>query len=389
MKSIISVCLVVLLIGCTTIKGTQQEINSGDYSSAIHNSVNKIAKDKYSKKAKAYADLLFEAYHKYQSQLLDQVNYLKQDDAFNNAERIFSAYKTLKGNQQKIKPLLPLEGTNGSLDFNFVEVNSKLIKAKSTYADALFNSAINLLETQQILDSRTAYNQLQKVKNLEPSYPKLEETIEIAYNNGLSFVYMNLKNSTQMLLPKAFQESLLSLNTYNLNDFWTVYHNSKLPNISYDREIIVDFQQFNYSPERLLEREINLEREVVDGWQYKLNRKGDYVLDEDGNRVKEDRLVVVKALLFETIQSKEVEVLANVKFIDALNQQQVLSKPMRSVFVFENKFATYQGDIRALTKADRQLLQGQFVDYPTNEMMLIDAANDIKLKLKSILKNNM
>ncbi|QSS97336.1 hypothetical protein [Psychroflexus sp. ALD_RP9] len=389
MKSIISVCLVVLLIGCTTIKGTQQQINSGDYSSAIHNSINKIAKDKYSKKAKAYSDLLYEAYHKHQNQLLDRVSFLKQDNAFNNAEKIFSAYKTLRANQQKIKPLLPLEGTKGNLTFDFVEVNSKLIKAKSTYADALFNSAINLLETQQILDSRTAYNQLQKVKNLEPDYPNLDETIDIAYNNGLSFVYMNLKNSTQMVLPKAFQESLLSLNTYNLNDFWTVYHNSKLPNVTYDREVIVDFQQFNYSPERLLEREINLEREVVDGWEYRIDRKGDYVLDEDDNRIKEDRLVLVQAILLETIQSKEVEVLANVRFIDALNQQQVLSKPMRSVFVFENRFASYQGDIRALTKAERQLLQGQFVDYPSNELMLIDAANDIKLKLKSILKNNM
>lgn len=389
MKPIYLFFSLIFLISCTSIKSTQKSINSGNYTKAINSAVGKLVKDKYSKKSKAYADLLFEAFDKYQAQQLNRIDFFNQDNAFDNAGKIFSAYNNLKIYQNKIKPLLPLEGTNTQLNFSFFDVDAKLIKAKSAYADALFEEALDLINTQQMQESRNAYENLKKIQDLEPSYPRLKETMDIAYQNGLSFVFINLENSTQMVVPKAFEEKLLSLNTYNLDDFWTVYHNTKLPNNYYDREILIDFQNFNYSPDRLLDREINIQREVVDGWQYQVDSRGNFVLDADGNKIKEDKMVTVEGVLFKSIQSKEVEVIANVTFTNLANQQEVLSRPLQSVFVFENNFATYQGDIRALNREEKQLLRGRLINYPSNETMLIDAANDIKLKLKSILKNNI
>jgi len=56
--------------------------------------------------------------------------------------------------------------------------------------------------------------------------------------------------------------------------------------------------------------------------------------------------------------------------------------------LFENIFATYVGDERALDDNQKQLLNGQIVPFPSNEQMLFDAAEDVKLKLKSILKRH-
>lgn len=388
MKICLSGFVLILIMSCTSIKSTQQAINQGDYSKAITGAIKKISKNKYSEKSKAYADLLFEAYKKNENQTLDQINFLKKDNQDLNAKQILRSFKQLKQTQDRIRPLLPLEGTKANLNFDFVNIEDRLLRAKDNYVNILFSEAIDLIETGQPLDSRNAYKKLEEVKSLDATYPELKQAMDVAYQNGLSFVLIRLANSTDMVVPKDFENSLLSLNTYDFNDFWTVYHNAKFEHVNYDRVVEVNFTEFNYSPERLLEREIEVEREVVDGWQYARDSRGNYVVDSNGDRVKEDKRIIASGLLLESIQSKEVEVKANVRFIDPYTKQIVLSRPLSSVFIFEHRFANYQGDIKALTSVQRQMLRAQFIPYPSNELMLIDAANDLKLKLKSILKNN-
>jgi len=82
--------------------------------------------------------------------------------------------------------------------------------------------------------------------------------------------------------------------------------------ISYDFAIDINFTSIQYSPERLLERQVPLERAVVDGWRYKKDRVGNFILDEEGNKIKEDSVINVRGTLFETVQSKEVKVIAEV-----------------------------------------------------------------------------
>ena len=62
--------------------------------------------------------------------------------------------------------------------------------------------------------------------------------------------------------------------------------------------------------------------------------------------------------------------------------------PIASVFVFENVFAKYTGDKRALTTQDKRFLQHNFIDFPSNEQMVYDTGEDLKSRLKEIIKNN-
>ena len=92
--------------------------------------------------------------------------------------------------------------------------------------------------------------------------------------------------------------------------------------------------------------------------------------------------------MFITTQVKSVLVAGDVVYSDLLNNQNINSYPLSSEFVFENIFATFRGDREALTNEDLRFIQNRFVPFPTNEQMVLDAGEDIKIRLKEILKNN-
>ena len=78
----------------------------------------------------------------------------------------------------------------------------------------------------------------------------------------------------------------------------------------------------------------------------------------------------------------------DVIYRDLQRNRDINRHPLASEFIFENVFATYYGDERALTDEDRILITNRFVPFPNNAQMLLDAADDVKLQLKQILKDH-
>lgn len=387
MRNIILLCVFLCFGACTTLKSTQKEINSGNYKTAMLDAISKIKKDKNSDKAKSYATLLHTAFRKYKSEINRDIAFLENDSKEIHAEKIYEAYREIKLYQNKIRPLLPLESTeNKVLNFHLEDYSDAILKAKTELTDQLFSQALDLIEEKNRYSYREAHHLLKKVERLQPDYSQLKEMQDIAYTNGVSYVLLSTANKTDLILPQKFHQEMLNLDTYHLDDFWTIYHNHRHNQIDYDREVKVEFHRFNFSPERLSEREIPLEREIVDGWRYQKDRRGRYILDGNGDKMKEDNIVLVNGLLLKTVQSKEVQVQANVRFIDLYKNEQIASQELESLFVFENVYAQFQGNAKVLTSDEQLLIRRGFVNFPSNERMLIDAIQDIQMKVKTILK---
>ena len=62
------------------------------------------------------------------------------------------------------------------------------------------------------------------------------------------------------------------------------------------------------------------------------------------------------------------------------------SFPIDSEFIFENFYGRVNGDRRALNEDDIQLLGNRAVPFPSNEQMVFDTGEDLKLKLKDIIR---
>ena len=116
-----------------------------------------------------------------------------------------------------------------------------------------------------------------------------------------------------------------------------------------------------------------------------LDKNGNQVKNEKGEKIKVDKLRKVRFEYFEFTQFKSVEVVGDVSYID-LHSKQLLDKfPLTSEYVFSHIYAKGSGDKRALENNISSYLQAKSVAFPSDEQMIYDSGQDLKNNLKSIL----
>tara|TARA_R110000850_G_scaffold277086_1_gene422434 strand:+ start:175504 stop:176688 length:1185 start_codon:yes stop_codon:yes gene_type:complete len=379
-----------LVVSCSSVKRSQKALNQGDYSEAISIAINKLQKDKTKKANQEHIILLEDAFKKLTENELKRIAFLEKEGNPANSEEIYNRYRNLQHIQNQIKPLLPLYVSDSGKEakFRFIDYSDNLIKAKADYAAFLYEKANKLMDDGGKLDFREAHTTLNELEKVSPNYKNTQQLVREAYYYGKDMVFVELNNRTNQFLPHRLEQDLLDFRTYGLDDFWTEYHSMNRRDIDYDFEVVLEFRDILISPERILERQIPLEREIKDGHTYQVDRRGNFVLDSLGNKIKIDRFITVKGTLYETIQTKAVSVNGKVDYFDVQRQQLMDTHPLETEFVFENVFARFEGDERVLSNEDKRLLRNRFVPFPTNEQMLLDASDDIKARLSDILKRN-
>ncbi len=380
--------LATIIMACSSIKRSEKALNKGAYEQAIEIAVKKIQKNKTSNKSRELIPVLEEAFAKYNEQTLNKIQFLEKESNLNSKKEILALYTRLNQTQNKIKPLLPLVVNSREASFEMNDYSNQLIQAKDEYADVLYEKAKKAMSKGTKVDYRKAYNSLVELEKLVPYYKDVDQLIRETHYFGTDYVFVELKNATNIMIPQRLERDLLDINTYRLDDFWTEYHSINRRDIDYDFDVILEFRNILISPEQIREREIPLEREIKDGYTYEIDRNGNYVLDSLGNRKKIDRYVNVKGILYETTQTKAINVNGMVNYFDVQKKQTINSYPMETEFIFEHAFATFNGDERVLNSNERRLLKNRPLPFPSNEQMLYDASSEIKNRLSTILKRN-
>ncbi len=387
-KSIFYVAITALFIACGGVKNTQKAINSGNYSSAINRSIENLVDNKTKKSNQPYVILLEEAFKKNEERELQRINYLQKDGNAANLEAIYNCYRKLKGIQNRIQPLLPLEiyDEGRSAEFHFKNYDDKIIATKENLSKHLYNNAIELItNASHKIDYRKAYDDLLYLQKINPDYADSKAKIEEAHAKGIDYVKVGMENNTEQIIPEKLEEELLNFNTYGINDLWTEYHNNPLPNITYDYKMDVALKQIDISPEQVNEKQIIKEKQIKDGEQFVLDKNGNVVKDSLGNKIKIDKFKTVRCNFYQFTQFKSAQVTGVVTYTDLKTKQQLDNYPLTSEFVFEHIYANYNGDKRALESNLISLLQRAAVPFPSNEQMVYDAGEDLKGRLKNII----
>ena len=250
------------------------------------------------------------------------------------------------------------------------------------------DKGLDLLDSNNKYNAREAYDIFNYIESIIPNFEDVRNLMVEAHQTGIDYIMVNIENHTHQIIPVRLEEDLLNFDTYGLNQFWTVYHTNTSNGINYDYAMKLQLKRINISPEQIKEREILREKEIVDGWEYKLDNDGNVVKDSLGNDIKLDQIVKVKARFLEFVQLKSSQVIADVVYIDSKSNTLLDTFTIDSEFVFENIFAKVRGDKRALNDDDRKILNNnRRVPFPSNEQMVYDTGEDLKLKLKDIIKS--
>lgn len=380
--------ITIALYSCGGKKKTVTALNTGNYDQAINTSVSKLRTNKHKKGKQDYILILEEAFAKAVDRDMNAIAFMEKEGNPANLERIYNSYNTLKTRQERIRPLLPLfhveQGRNAN--FTFDNYDDEILNTKEQLSTYMHDSAKSLLsKARRKSDYRKVYDDLVYLNKINPNYKNTNDLIEEAHFKGTDFVKVSLKNNTNVIIPRRLENDLLNFSTYGLNDLWTVYHNEPQRSINYDYLMEVSFREINISPEQIRERQLEREKLIKDGWEYLLDENDDFVLDEDGKKIKVDKMVTVRCEYYEFMQFKEAQVVGNVQYRN-LNTKQLLDAfPLSSTYVFEHIYANYNGDKRALDDDLIRYLGLQAVQFPTNEQMVYDSGQDLKNKLKSII----
>ncbi len=386
----ILICIAFLVLSCNSVKRTQKMLSRGDYDQAISLAVKKLQKDKTAKEYDSHIGLLEEAFSKATEENLRRLVILKKESRPTNAREIYYIYLDLRARQELIRPLLPLysQGMGRKANFDLVDYGNDFLAAKDNYVKSLYREANMYMERNTKLDFRSAYNVLCELDEIQPHYKDVDKLRDQSHSWGTDFVLVNLNNHSNQFIPLRLERELLDFNTYNLDDFWTKYHSRKNNGIQYDLGISLNFRTIQISPERISEKQHTRKTSVKDGFDVKRDRRGNIVKDSLGNPIRIERYKDVSAIITITTQEKEVFVGGTVVYSDLQNGREINSFPVATEFVFQNTFATFKGDERALAAEDRRLLGHGFIPFPNNEQMIFDAGTDIKERFREILSNN-
>jgi hypothetical protein len=388
-KTILLLSLILLITSCG-VKQTRNMLTSGNYDEAIENAVSNLRSNKDKKGKQDYIYLLEEAFAKAKERDLNSLSLLNQDANPANSEKIYNLYLQLNNRQELITPLLPLklikEGRNAKFPFN--NYNSQIIDSKNTLSKYLYTNTKTLLSSRNKMDFRKAYDDLVYLNKINPNYKDVLKLMDEAQFKGTDFVNVSMKNETNMIIPVGLQNDLLDFSTFGLNDKWTVYHSNLQKGTNYDYGLIVNFRQINISPEQIKEKEFIKEKQIKDGVKTLVDNNGKVVKDSLGNAIKVDNFKTIRVNIYEFNQFKACQINAKVDYVNFKNNQLLESFPLTTEFVFENMYATYKGDKRASDDSYYTNFDKRAVPFPSNEQMVYDTGEDLKLKLKDIISRN-
>ena len=169
---------------------------------------------------------------------------------------------------------------------------------------------------------------------------------------------------------------------------WKAFYFEPQAGIQYDYKAVFRITRIDASPERVHERRYIDEKEIQDGWDYVLDKRGNVMKDTLGNDIKVPRLVRIRAQIVEVQQTKAVRLAGYVEIRDEARNTLLDTRDLSTEVLFENYASTFMGDQRALTDDSRRRIGNRPLPFPPTEDMLVQAAERLKPNLREELRRS-
>jgi hypothetical protein len=356
----------------------EKMVERGQYDQAITLAQRKLSgKQKKNPKLVRAAE---EAFAKVTARDLREIDRMKgREDAWG---RINSIYRNIRARQDVLRPLLPLTDKNGyTASFNFIDVSAQEQESRNKAAAYHYNQANDLIRMAENGDkpaARSAYRELEETLRFFRNYRDAADLQRYAHELGTTHIIVNIENDAPVMTPADFDRRLKQVNVADLNSFWQEYHLYDNKKTDYDYQIKLRITSILVSPEVIREREYVDSKEIEDGFDYVLDKRGNVMKDSLGNDIKVVRKVTVNAVVLEVLQQKEANVQGVVEVYNIKERRLIRTQPLAATALFENYASTFQGDKRALSHDSRNRIGNRPVPFPASETMILQAADQLK-----------
>lgn len=355
MKTRLYIISLLLLIGISC-SSPQKAIESGNYDEAINDAVLKLKKDPNNEK---YALYLQEAYNKATKEDLAKIEGLKQNAATNpeNWIDIYTIYEGMQIREIAVIPVIPLHANGKELPLNMPDVTNLSLQAKENASRILYNKASTLLASGDGASARKAYEYFDQLVEFNFEYKDAREKREEAKIAGSTNVLVNMNNQTGKALPDTFETDLLSFREGSFTDPWILYSSQREAGVAYDYLVDINIRQLIVGQDQEQQRQYREQRRVVVGYD---TRK-----DKNGNTVRVPRYANVYADVLEVRQFKPIRIMADVVY--KTQRETLASLPVEREEAWQNIYAQFRGDQRALSQETIAKIQNGRKQFPSEE----------------------
>jgi hypothetical protein len=389
MRNLLLLMIATFAFSCTSVR---KLVDEGKYDQAINYSVNKI-KGKKDKKDK-FVEAIETSFAKVTENNMERIKYLKIEKNGNYWMEVYDILNDIDDRQRKIKPLIPLISKSGyKAEFKFVNVDPLILESKENAAKYLYESATENLERAEKGDknaARDAFQEFEQLRNFYQNYKDADFLKRKVYELAQERVLIDVKNMSEVILPRNFYEEIKNINTNELNRKWYKFYTAEdNADVEFDYQVNINIKEIAITPEREKEREYTETAVVKDGFEYVKDERGNVKKDSLGNDIKKEKEISVSATIFEIGRFKSAFVRGDVKIYDNKRKKVYQTSPINVETVFETYASNYRGDKRALSKQSQARLKGRIDPFPTNEELLLMSVDDLKKILYDEIDRNL
>jgi hypothetical protein len=368
----------VLLMGCAS---SEKYLQKGQYEKAIDKSVKKLRKDPGNEK-ELY--VLKEAYGKATDFDLDRIQFLEKEGRESNYVEMYDLYVRLDNRQNKLKTL----PSSVLREFTLVEYDDRLIASKEQAAEVSYAQGVDYLDKGGRVNARRAYREFETVKSIYSTYKDVDAKLSQARYEGTNQVLFVIENNSESALPSRFDEELRKIGLANLNDTWIQYSVYEDEEVDYDYLVVLNLRNIIVSPEQVTKDQYTDSKEIQDGTKYVLDERGNVKKDSLGNDMREPNFITVEAKVTETRQYKEGIVGGSIEYVNVDTDQLEKREEVSVTAFFEHFSGSFSGHERALSKESKEIIDVNTLPFPSNESLLMNAAELLKAKTKDVMYRN-
>ena len=354
--------LSILIVGCTTGKNA---LEKGDYDASVSKAVNRLQNAPQNKEAK---QVLVSAYELSLAQHLRNIDEAKMSSDPLRWESIIYDYQQLNQLSNEINSSPAALAVLGSPRKFVAEVNDSKYKA----AEVRYALGVNLLNDGDKISARKAYQNFEKAQFLYPNYKDTKQKMDEAYWAAVLKVVVQpvrVNSNYYQLSNQYFQQQVSEwMGAYQQNKFVLFYDQQQA-----DKQNIV--------PDQLMRLQFD---DFVVGQTYVKERVEK--LKKDSVKISETRAggpvyATVKATL--SIFDKKVASsgLLDMTVVDYASNKVIRQRKLAGTYVWEDQWASYKGDDRALTKQQLAISRKKEILPPAPSTLFVEFTKPIYSQL--------
>ncbi len=388
-NQILQIVILAAILFLTSCQTPEFLLKRGQYDASVVEAIERLQKKR--KKKRKDVEVVEEAFRKVTKADMDKIASLKAEGRPSNWVKINKIHNYIKERQELIAPHLPLVAKDGyKAEFRFVKINALERESRENAAEYYYASGKELLEKGERgskYAAREAWTKFDKTRKYFDNYKDAMTLRDRALVIGKNHILVQTTNESRVVMPRDFEEELLSINIAEFSSKWTRYYTDTKLREDFDFEFTMKLRDIEVSPELVQERRYVDQKEIEDGFNYVLDNNGNVLKDTLGNDIKTPRYINIQAWVDEVHQKKTASLHSRLVLKDLATGEIIRNENMNVTAIFENYAATFQGDRRALSRDSKRRIGNSPRPFPSDEALIFDALDKIKPALRNKIED--